>query len=40
VHHFVESPLLVALAPGAIVRVELDERTSVVRVQPADAGVV
>jgi hypothetical protein len=34
VHHFVESPLLAALAPAATVRVELDERTSVVSVHP------
>lgn len=35
VHHFVESPLLTALVPGAPVRVELDERAPVVRVEPA-----
>ena len=38
VHHFVESPLLRALAPGSDVRVELDERDSTVRVEPAVPG--
>ena len=35
VHHFVESPLLASLTPGAAVRVELDERASAVRIEPA-----
>ena len=34
VHHFVESLLLTALAPGTAVRVELDEHASAVRVEP------
>jgi hypothetical protein len=36
VHHFVECPLLTALAPGAPVRVELDDHAPVVRIEPAD----
>ena len=35
VHHFIESPLLAALAPESAVRVELDERSGAVRVEPA-----
>ena len=35
VHHFVESPLLRALAPGAEVRVELDEDRGAVRIEAA-----
>jgi hypothetical protein len=35
VHHFLESPLLAALSPGTVVRVELDERAPTVRVEPA-----
>jgi hypothetical protein len=35
VHHFVESPLLTALDPGAAVRVELDERAPAVRIESA-----
>jgi hypothetical protein len=35
VHHFVESPLLMALAPGSEVRVELDDENRAVRVDPA-----
>ena len=35
VHHFVESPLLAQLTPGAAVRVELDERGPEVRIEPA-----
>lgn len=35
VHHFLESPLLVTLTPGADVRVELDERGPTVRVETA-----
>ena len=35
VHHFVASPLLMALAPGSEVRVELDEARRSVRVEPA-----
>jgi len=38
VHHFVESPLLAALAPGTAVRVELDERAPTVRVEPAGSA--
>jgi hypothetical protein len=34
VHHFVESPLLASLAPGTIVRVELDESAQTVCVEP------
>ena len=34
VHHFVESALLAALAPGTAVRVELDARAPVVHVEP------
>jgi hypothetical protein len=37
VHHFVESPLLAALTPGAAVRVELDEQRPAVRIEPAEA---
>ena len=36
-HHFVESPLLAQLIPGAAVRVELDERGPTVRVEPTAA---
>ena len=36
VHHFLESPILMSLKPGAGVRVELDERASEVRVELAD----
>jgi hypothetical protein len=35
VHHFVESPLLKALAPGTEVRVELDEERPALRIEPA-----
>ena len=35
VHHFVESPLLMALAPGSEVRVELDYVNRALRVEPA-----
>jgi hypothetical protein len=35
VHHFVESPLLAALAPGAEVRVVLDEREPAVHIELA-----
>ncbi|HEX6532986.1 MAG TPA: hypothetical protein VF041_00230 [Gemmatimonadaceae bacterium] len=33
VHHFVESPLLEALAPGREVRVEMDEHRGEVRIE-------
>ncbi|MDF2771710.1 MAG: hypothetical protein K0S86_1204 [Geminicoccaceae bacterium] len=36
VHHFLESPILMSLAAGADVRVELDERASEVRVELVD----
>jgi hypothetical protein len=34
VHHFVESPLLMALVPGTDVRVELDEQRPALRIEP------
>jgi hypothetical protein len=34
VHHFVESPLLRALIPGALVSVDLDEQERRLRVEP------
>ena len=37
-HHFIESPLLKALAPGSDVRLELDEARSTLRVEPAAPG--
>lgn len=37
VHHFVVSPLFKDLAPGAVVRVELEERTPAVGVEVAEA---
>ena len=36
VHHFVESPLLMALVPETTVLVELDDRTGTVRVAAAE----
>lgn len=38
VHHFVESPLLARLTPGAAVRVELDESSPAVRIEPAEGA--
>lgn len=34
VHHFVQSPLLQALAPGSVVELELDDREGGLRIDP------